>query len=87
MRMYVGNLDFGTTDMDLLAAFTAYGDVVAAIVMRNGATGEARGFGYVEMEDHRQARRALSALDGSKLRGRTLIVNQEKQSPLAPALS
>lgn len=78
MRMYVGNLDFQTTDEDLLKAFRAYGAVLNANVMTNAQTGHARGFGFVEMKDEVQAQAALAGLEGSELRGRPLTVRQEK---------
>lgn len=76
--MYVGNLDFQTTDEDLLNAFRAYGSVLNANVMRNGQTGHARGFGFVEMKDQVEAQAAVAGLEGSQLRGRVLTVRPEQ---------
>jgi len=83
LKMYVGNLDFQTTDEDLHNAFTPYGSVFTANVMTNGSTGNAHCFGFVEMKDLVQAQAALSALEGHELRGRKLIVRVEKPA-LAP---
>lgn len=74
MRMYVGNLSFQTTDEDLRTAFVAYGSVLTANVMRNGETGHARGFGFVEMKEQAEGQAALNALEGTVLRGRVLTV-------------
>ena len=87
MRMYVGNLDYQTTDQDLLDAFGAYGSVLTANVMRNAETGHAKGFGFVEMKDQTQASAALSGLEGSELRGRSLTVRQEKPVNYGSGLS
>lgn len=74
MKMYVGNLDFQTTDKDLLNAFAAYGSVFTANVMRNGTTGDPHCYGYVEMKDQRQAEAALIGLEGHEVHGRKLTV-------------
>ena len=79
MRMYVGNLDFETTDEELHTAFTAYGAVSAANVIRDSVTGYAKGFGFVEMRDGGQAQAAVTGLNGSKLRGRPLTVNRVRE--------
>ncbi len=78
MKMYVGNLDFQTTDEELLGAFTHYGSVTAANVMKNGSTGHPRGFGFVEMKNQVEAEAALAGLDGSELRGRSLLVKEDR---------
>ena len=77
MRMFVGNLDFDTSNGDLLDAFARFGDVATALVMTNSATGEAHGYGFVEMHDDAQARAALQALNGASLRGRELMVSEK----------
>jgi RNA recognition motif-containing protein len=74
MRIYVGNLDLATTDSDLAGAFIPFGSVASAIVMKNNSTGEAHGYGFVEMENTEEAQTALSRLYGSDLRGRSLVV-------------
>ncbi len=76
--MYVGNLDYQTTDEDLLNAFSAFGSVLTANVVRNAETGHAKGFGFVEMKEQAEANAALAGLEGSEIRGRSLTVRQEK---------
>lgn len=80
MKMYVGNLDFQTTDEDLLNAFSAYGSVFSAVVEKNAATGHARGYGFVEMKDQAEAEAALQGLEGFEVRGRGLTVRREKSN-------
>ena len=72
--MFVGNLALQTTDDQLLAAFEPYGRVSTATVMKNFATGETHGYGYVQMEIDSEAEHALVSMDGSELLGRKLTV-------------
>jgi len=76
--MYVGNLALQTTDEELLAVFKKYGQVASANVMKNVATGEAHGFGYVEMDVDAEGQSALANLDGSELLGRKLTVIRQQ---------
>ncbi|WP_278286756.1 RNA recognition motif domain-containing protein [Tepidiforma thermophila] len=78
MKLYIGNLSYETTDADLQAAFAAHGEVRSAQVVTDRDTGRSRGFGFVEMDDRAQAEAAINALNGSQLRGRTLIVNEAR---------
>lgn len=75
--MFVGNLDFQTSDGDLLSAFERFGSVATARVMTNAATGEAHGYGYVQMDDEAEGLAALRALNGAPLRGRELMVSRK----------
>jgi len=79
MRIYVGNLDLATTDSDLAGAFTPYGSVASAIVMKNNSTGEAHGYGFVEMENAEEAQAAVTRAYGNDLRGRSLVVIKAKR--------
>ena len=58
MRMFVGNLDFETSDEELMNAFLHYGSVTTAAIMKNGNTGEPHGYGFVEMEVEAEAEAA-----------------------------
>ena len=87
MRLYVGNLEFETTDDELRAAFAAYGSVSSANVIMDPSTGRARGFGFVEMTTQAEAQAAMSALNGSQLRGRSLTVNEARERPQRSASS
>ena len=76
MNIYVGNLSFSVTETDLREAFQAFGAVDKAAVISDKATGQSRGFGFVEMPNKEEALKAISALNGRDLKGRALKVNE-----------
>jgi RNA recognition motif-containing protein len=78
MNIYVGNLPFSTVAADLEEAFGQYGQVESAAVISDRETGRSRGFGFVEMGNDDEARRAIEELDGSDLGGRDLRVNEAR---------
>jgi cold-inducible RNA-binding protein len=77
-NMFVGNLSYETTDADLEAAFRSFGAVDRASIVRERDTGQSRGFGFVEMSNDSDADRAMTALNGHDLNGRTLNVNEAR---------
>ena len=77
-KIFVGNLSYGTTDADLEAAFSAFGAVETATVVKDRDSGRSRGFGFVEMTDADQASQAISGMNGRDLDGRTLNVNESR---------
>jgi cold-inducible RNA-binding protein len=77
-NIYVGNLSFQTSEQDLEATFSAYGQVERAQLVKDRETGKSRGFGFVEMADDSSADRAIEALNGSQLDGRNLTVNEAR---------
>ena len=81
-KLYVGNLPYQTTEADLQALFESAGQVATINVVRDRATGQPRGFAFVEMTDTEGARRAISELDRQEYGGRSLTVNEAK--PMAP---
>ena len=76
--MYVGNLSFDVTDEDLLSAFSEYGNVETANVIKDRTSNQSRGFGFVDMPDNSEADKAIKALNGTELKGRNIKVNQAK---------
>jgi RNA recognition motif-containing protein len=78
MNIYVGNLPFRTTGDELERLFSEYGQVDSSSVITDRDTGRSRGFGFVEMGDDAEARRAIEELDGHDLDGRRLRVNEAK---------
>ena len=78
MNIYVGNLPFSSTDGDLEELFGQYGQVDSASVISDRETGRSRGFGFVEMANDDDARRAIEELDGSDVGGRNLRVNEAR---------
>lgn len=77
-NIYVGNISFQTTEQDLDAAFSAYGQVDRVQIVKDRETGKARGFAFVEMSNNAEADRAMAALNGAELGGRTLTVNEAR---------
>jgi cold-inducible RNA-binding protein len=76
MNIYVGNLSFRATSDDLERLFGQYGQVDSAAVIMDRDTGRSRGFGFVEMANNEEARRAIQELDGFDHDGRKLRVNE-----------
>src|SRR5512136_1982521 len=79
MKIYVGGLAFQTTEEELKAAFEPFGQVLSVNLVKDRATGQSRGFGFVEMPDTHAALEAIKKMDGSSLGGRTLKVDQAKE--------
>jgi RNA recognition motif-containing protein len=81
-KLYVGNLPYETSESDLQALFEGAGGVASVNVVRDRATGQPRGFAFVEMNDADGARRAITELDRREFGGRSLTVNEAR--PMAP---
>jgi cold-inducible RNA-binding protein len=77
-KLYVGNLPYDTGEADLQALFARAGDVESVTIMRDAATGRARGFGFVEMSSDEAAQKAISELNEFQLGGRNLTVNEAR---------
>lgn len=77
-KLYVGNLPFITTDQDLHDHFASQGTVISAKVIADRLTGRSRGFGFVEMATQDEAEKATSALNGTDLGGRILMINKAR---------
>ena len=77
-KLYVGNLNYQTTDADLERIFGAHGTVQSAQVIMDRDTGRSKGFGFVEMGSDAEAQAAVAALNGKEIEGRTLTVNEAR---------
>lgn len=77
-NIFVGNLSFGATEDAVRSLFEAHGTVERVSIVTDRETGQARGFGFVEMSDNAQGDRAIAALNGTDLDGRTLNVNEAR---------
>jgi len=77
-NIFVGNLNFNTSEADLRQLFEAYGQVDRVSILTDRETGRSRGFGFVEMVSAEDAEKAIAALNGSQLGGRTLNVNEAR---------
>ncbi len=78
MRIYVGNLPFSSTEDELREFFSQHGAVTSAAIVIDRETGRPRGFGFVEMANDEEARKAIAATNGQQLGGRPLVVNEAK---------
>ncbi len=83
MKLFVGNLPYAATEADLTSFFAQAGVTVDSVnVMRDRFSGEARGFGFVEINDDAQATHAVEACNGRDLLGRAIVVNEAR--PMTP---
>jgi cold-inducible RNA-binding protein len=79
MRLFVGNLPYGASESDIETFFAQAGVTVDAVnVMRDRFSGEARGFGFVDINDASAATKAVEACNGRDLMGRALVVNEAR---------
>ena len=79
MNIYVGNLASDVTDQDLRSAFEEYGVVETVTILKDRYTNESRGFGFVEMRIKTEAEEAIKKLDGSEMKGKSIIVNEARK--------
>jgi RNA recognition motif-containing protein len=77
-KLYVGNLGYQIDNAALEALFTPHGTVESATVISDRATGQSKGFGFVEMSSNGEAQAAISALNGKDHGGRALTVNEAR---------
>jgi len=80
-RLYVGNLPYSATEDQLTELFSQAGKVETVRVMRDMATGRARGFGFVEMTTDEAAQKAIEKLHQHQMDGRAIVVNEAQPKP------
>jgi len=80
-NVFVGNMNFRTTESDLRSLFEQFGEITRVQVMTDRETGRSRGFGFVEMADDDAAAQAIQALNGKEFEGRALNVNEARPKP------
>jgi cold-inducible RNA-binding protein len=87
MNLYVGNLPYRITDDQLREAFEEFGRVSSCTIIRDKATGESKGFGFLEMPERSEAESAVTNLNGRELMGRRINVNEARprEERAAPA--
>ncbi len=78
MNIYVSNLSFNLRDEDLKELFTAYGEVVSSKIILDKATNKSRGFGFVEMANKDEARKAIAELDNATVDNRSIHVMEAR---------
>ena len=83
-KLYVGGLPYSVTEGRLEEIFAEHGTVQSARVISDKFTGQSRGFGFVEMASGEEAQKAIEALNGTQLDGRTLVVNEARPQEERP---
>lgn len=78
MKIYVGNMNFRTTEEALRDLFSQHGQVDEVLIVSDRETGRPRGFAFVTMPDDAQAQAAIAAVHGQEIDGRTLAVNEAR---------
>ena len=78
VNIFVGNLPYQISEDELQAAFSAFGAVDRVHIVRDRDTGQPRGFAFVEMASGEEANKAMSALNGSEMKGRAIVVNEAR---------
>jgi RNA recognition motif-containing protein len=77
-NIFVGNLSFGATEDAVRSLFEAYGTVQRVSIVTDRDSGQPRGFGFVEMTNDGEGEKAIAALNGRDLEGRTLNINEAR---------
>ena len=80
-NIYVGNLDFRTSEEELRGMFEGFGQVDKVNMIRDRDTGQPRGFAFVEMTNDNEADAAIQGLNGKELGGRNISVNEARPKP------
>ncbi|MFW5755529.1 MAG: RNA recognition motif domain-containing protein [Tangfeifania sp.] len=78
MNIYVGNLPYSVVEEDLREIFEEYGEVASVKIINDKLTGRSKGFGFVEMDDDDEARKAIEELNNADLSGRNIKVNESR---------
>ncbi|MBQ3799391.1 MAG: RNA-binding protein [Treponema sp.] len=80
-KIYVGNLNYATTEDTLRGQFASYGEILSVVVIKDRYTQQSKGFGFVEMEDDGAALKAIGELNGREIDGRKVRVNEAEDKP------
>lgn len=78
MNIFVGKLSYQTSDADLQKLFAEFGTVRTAKVVNDNYTGRSRGFGFVDMENHDEAQKAIDKLNNTSFMQQTIVVNEAR---------
>ena len=78
MRIYVGNLNYRTTEEGLAELFGEFGEVANSTVVTDRQTGRSRGFGFVEMKNDEETRKAIKKINGHEFEEQTLTINEAR---------
>lgn len=86
-KLFVGGLAYSVTDDQLQDIFAEFGEVKSAQVIIDRQMNRSKGFGFVEMSSDEEAKKAIEALDGKEIEGRTIVVNEARPREERPARS
>jgi RNA recognition motif-containing protein len=78
MNIYIGNLNWSTTEDELRGLFSQYGEVSSINIVNDKFTGRSKGFGFVEMPDNAGAQSAINSLNGQSFKDRNITVNEAR---------
>ena len=81
MNIYVGNISWNLKDQDLANLFASYGEVTSAKIVTDKFTNRSKGFGFVEMPNDEEGRKAIESLNGTMLKAREITVNEARPKP------
>lgn len=87
MNIFVGSLPFKIEESELQEIFEEYGTVTSVKIITDRATGRSKGYGFVEMSNDEEAKKAIEELNNAEVEGRTIVVNkaEEKKEGSRPA--
>lgn len=78
-KIYVGNLSYSTTEDELRDAFSAFGTVTSVNIIKDRFTDQSKGFGFIEMGDGEEAKKAIDGMNQQEVGGRTIKVDEAKE--------
>ena len=78
MKIYVGNLNFRTSESDLKKLFETHGAVSDSKIIIDKINGRSKGFGFITMDDNSEAQKAINELNGYSLESRKITVNEAR---------
>jgi RNA recognition motif-containing protein len=79
MNIFVGSLPFKIEESELQEIFEEYGEVTSVKIITDRATGRSKGFGFVEMTNEEEAKKAIEELNNAEIEGRTIVVNKAEE--------
>jgi cold-inducible RNA-binding protein len=77
-KMYVGNIPYNATEEDLRGLFSEYGEVESLKIIQDQFTGRSKGFGFIEMVNEEDAKKAIATLNGKDFNGKSLTVAEAR---------
>lgn len=80
-KIYVGNMNYATTEQALSTLFSQYGEVISSTIIKDRYTQQSKGFGFIEMADAQAAEAAIATLNNQEFEGRRLRVNVAENKP------